>query len=99
MGIGMLLDDTKDIASQVAAAKKKGYGTVKISDGMSGHTEDTENWLAGLKKSVDAADEEDMYIVLSLDSEDLTAEESRNIWKQTADLFKKYDRKLLFEVV
>ena len=97
MGIGVLLDDTKDIASQVAAAKKKGYGTVKISDGMSGHTEDTENWLAGLKKSVDAADEEDMYIVLSLDSEDLTAEESRNIWKQTADLFKKYDRKLLFE--
>ena len=99
MGLGLTAGAGFD-AAQAKSAAERGFGTVKIEGDWSGqvsadgsYTLD-EEWLAGLKQSVDAAVGQDMYIVLSLESE---SDDGRaEVWKQVTECFAKYDRKLMF---
>ena len=101
MGLGLSADDGFD-SKQAAAAAGRGFGTIKVTGDWSGHiskdgkyTVDAD-WLAGIKKTVDAAASQDMYVVLSFDSKNKTSAEQKIVWSQIAESFAKYDRKVIF---
>ena len=101
MGIGVWEGDSFD-KTQAAALKKRGVSTVRIEGDWTGHistdgkyTVDAD-WLTGIKKTVDAAVSQDMYTVLSFDSDEKNAAEQKAVWQQLTESFSEYDRKLIF---
>ncbi|MBQ9542838.1 cellulase family glycosylhydrolase [Ruminococcus sp.] len=99
MGLGLAANEGFDTA-QARSAKDRGLNTVKVSADWSEHVSaDGEytidaDWLAGLKKTVDAAVSQDMYIILEAESK---SDDGRSaVWEQLAENFAKYDRKLIF---
>ena len=102
MGLGLTIALPAD-STAAPAAFEQGFDTVRFTGDWTEHISDDgkftvdEEWISEIKTAVDAAAAKDMYIVLSLDSENSTAKETKAVWAQLTEAFAAYDRKLVFE--
>lgn len=103
----------------ISDIKNMGFDTVRIPVTWSKHIDKSNNidkaWMARVKKVVDYAYNNDMYVILNshhdnelykigecVNSEDVKAESiaaMKAIWMQIANTFKDYDNKLYFETL
>lgn len=100
------------------AIKAGGFNTVRIPTTWYEHIQKDSNgdweispaWLAYVKKTVDFAYNNDMYVILNVHHEDwvnvdkftdetkaAAAEKLEDIWTQVSEEFKDYDQRLVFE--
>lgn len=100
------------------AVKAAGFNTVRIPTTWYEHIQKDSNgdweispsWMAYVKKTVDFAYNNDMYVILNVHHEDwvnveqftdttkaVAAEKLEDIWKQISEEFKDYDQRLIFE--